>query len=1159
MKIGILTERLLLGFGVDLVVHEQARRLAERGHDVTVFALRADPQYRSQSYRVEVLGDRFGVNGDFISDERVKQIIEGFEINAFDILIVHTAPFFGWIKLLDTPVVAVEYGTPQSYFFPQHIAYELWKATTRHFQENLARLRSSDAIMSISQSIQDWLPEPIRPRSRVIYLGADHYAAASPAAAAAFRRDMGVEPDDVLILWVGRMQITRDEQPYKGFAELRALLPRIRRISPRIRVALLGKIDDSERQWLDSLDVILLPNYPAARMGTAYAAADILLNLSRWEGFNLALVEAQYQGTPVVAYDVGPHGEVTRNQHSGLLVPDKAGALLDAVRMLVEDDKLRKQMSDNARTFAADWTWERNLDQLEKLLIECRRQHIADPPGARIFVERAGYRPSHLATRAPPAKPAAVATTFKQLSLEELLTLEGEAFIKAVFLQLLGRPADPVGKRHYLKRLKGGGSKFLVIRDIANSEEFLRSGAILPGDFLPELPVARERLTLARARHYILLGKQPLLELDGKEFIAAAFLFILKRPADQPGLDYHYMEWLQSADRLRILRDLAASREARTKRRWNSLLRLAIAVRRWGSILSPPRLPPILALPENEFWVGAWSLIYGHGPSDDQRQHFGNMLAKTGDRVAVLQAIARSPQARAYRFPRLLKALDSVAVRKWQIEQQHRHRDQAVAHLDDRLARLDRQITTIGRAPQAQPAPKPEPMMQGSQLRHAIGAMSKLDNRHVFLAAPGVRAKQSDLLDFANKVARLEADIVFGDEQIVDDAKSRGRLRHIFRFYSFVSQPDLGGVIAVRKDVLAAADLSPQTSLTGETLLRLVAASHSVAHLPGIICERDRQAMIANLPSHGAIRQWLDARRSAAIVSSGTAGQIDISFAAPADAKVMVIVRGTPAALAAAIEPPFIDDRGLYRRHFAYDDAAQINAAIQAFDGEFVIFCDAALNDNGNIAMDRLIGLANQRNIGMASALILTADGRIAEAGWALVGDKELVPIDRLRTPHERHLDMTPGLQEVLGVELQCVAVRRSAFLAAGGLDVDISPTAQGIDLGIRLEQFQLVNIVDGQTLAYQGAAMTVAITDGLPELAAKSLLANHAGLHFAANGLSNPLIPNQNGHSPPAQQPRVATLPPAFAQADGLARLHRPLEKSDPRDGGDQKIGEQP
>lgn len=56
LKIGFLTERLLLGYGVDLVVHEYARFLTERGYDVNVFCQRLDSSV-PRPYNVVDLSD----------------------------------------------------------------------------------------------------------------------------------------------------------------------------------------------------------------------------------------------------------------------------------------------------------------------------------------------------------------------------------------------------------------------------------------------------------------------------------------------------------------------------------------------------------------------------------------------------------------------------------------------------------------------------------------------------------------------------------------------------------------------------------------------------------------------------------------------------------------------------------------------------------------------------------------------------------------------------------------------------------------------------------------------------------------------------------------------------------------------------------------------
>ena len=43
MKVAIITERLLTGFGVDVVVHQQASGLIQAGYTVLVFVLKYDP------------------------------------------------------------------------------------------------------------------------------------------------------------------------------------------------------------------------------------------------------------------------------------------------------------------------------------------------------------------------------------------------------------------------------------------------------------------------------------------------------------------------------------------------------------------------------------------------------------------------------------------------------------------------------------------------------------------------------------------------------------------------------------------------------------------------------------------------------------------------------------------------------------------------------------------------------------------------------------------------------------------------------------------------------------------------------------------------------------------------------------------------------------
>lgn len=372
MKIGILTERMVLGFGVDLVVHEQASRLGRLGHEVAVFVIRADPLAQGDHYALHTLSNIVPGVRDFSSEATAKVCLDRIDAETYDVWILHTPPFYAWIRYLDTPVVFVEYGTPPAYFFDDARAYRLWKATSDHLCNDYSLLRPADAVVSISQDIHNWLPTTVQPWSSVIRLGADHYGQVDDEAAGEFRKRLGVSDYDRLILWVGRMQIQGDEQPYKGFRELCELIPAIKAISTETKIALLGKVREEDARFLKSLGVIVLANHPPTEMGTAYAAADILLNLSKWEGFNLALVEAQFQGTPAVAYDIGPHDEVTIPNKTAIL-SQTSDEIISALTRLIRDSELLEGMSAESRIFARTLTWDSNVKELELVLERCRR------------------------------------------------------------------------------------------------------------------------------------------------------------------------------------------------------------------------------------------------------------------------------------------------------------------------------------------------------------------------------------------------------------------------------------------------------------------------------------------------------------------------------------------------------------------------------------------------------------------------------------------------------------------------------------------------------------------------------------------------------------------------------------------------------------------
>ena len=102
---------------------------------------------------------------------------------------------------------------------------------------------------------------------------------------------------------------------------------------------------------------------------TLYAAMDLFVLPSRWEGLSLALVEAMGAGRAVVATDVGGNPEVVQHGRTGLLVPPgDAGALADAIGKVARDRELRASLGDAAAADARSrFSIEQHVAQLSAL------------------------------------------------------------------------------------------------------------------------------------------------------------------------------------------------------------------------------------------------------------------------------------------------------------------------------------------------------------------------------------------------------------------------------------------------------------------------------------------------------------------------------------------------------------------------------------------------------------------------------------------------------------------------------------------------------------------------------------------------------------------------------------------------------------------------
>ena len=86
-----------------------------------------------------------------------------------------------------------------------------------------------------------------------------------------------------------------------------------------------------------------------ATLGDAYAAADLFVLPSRYEGYGVVYAEALARGLPIIACNVGPVPEVVGEEAAVLVEPGDVEALSGALDLLLQDAALRERMSAAAR------------------------------------------------------------------------------------------------------------------------------------------------------------------------------------------------------------------------------------------------------------------------------------------------------------------------------------------------------------------------------------------------------------------------------------------------------------------------------------------------------------------------------------------------------------------------------------------------------------------------------------------------------------------------------------------------------------------------------------------------------------------------------------------------------------------------------------------
>lgn len=339
-----------VGHGVPVVVAEQARRLLADGYEVIL----GGPLKPNEM----VIGTATRVVLDTAADAA------GFAVTSeADLVCVHTPPFFGVMKYLvggQPDVILYDYGEPPPALFPDHEA----RVQVNRDKALCFALASHRAAISAAVAAEAGDPEMV-----VLPLANSHLGRWDEAAAA---RRVGLRAaygwtDAFVILNVCRFQ--RGDRFYKGIDRYTdiGLRAKMAARSRPVVVVMCGKANPDDVADLREAGLTVFANVSDRELLNLYIAADVYMNLSQWEGYNLGIAQALAMGLPTLASKSPAHDAF------GIPTFAEDEALLAHLLALIEQPPAERR--------PVVWEWSESLDVFSR--------YVSDIIGAPVSVPAA--------------------------------------------------------------------------------------------------------------------------------------------------------------------------------------------------------------------------------------------------------------------------------------------------------------------------------------------------------------------------------------------------------------------------------------------------------------------------------------------------------------------------------------------------------------------------------------------------------------------------------------------------------------------------------------------------------------------------------------------------------------------------------------------------
>ncbi len=352
--------------GSEAYCHQLSRRLAERGHEVTVLTSRYDMNGMVKEkidgfevLRQPCLGVIWGMNPATL-------ILNKLLTSRFDIVHAHSYIFFTSNQAalarrlrrahfllhlhggLDAQPSSGDFATR----FKFHVKKMLYDRTVGRWTA-----RSADAVASVCKRDIDVASKLWRlDRNKV------HWA---PNAIDLSMFNGTNHTNGPNVAFIGRLE------PWKGIRTLVEVAKLVRDKREDVEFVIVG--DGSLRDYVRGCPSLrkarFLGQIPNSMVPRVLAESAVLVLPSYVEGLPTVCLEALASSVPVVASGVGGTSEVVKDGETGYLFePGNATMCAERILRLLSDDRLRRRMGECGRRLVSEeYGWERVIGRIERI------------------------------------------------------------------------------------------------------------------------------------------------------------------------------------------------------------------------------------------------------------------------------------------------------------------------------------------------------------------------------------------------------------------------------------------------------------------------------------------------------------------------------------------------------------------------------------------------------------------------------------------------------------------------------------------------------------------------------------------------------------------------------------------------------------------------